>query len=261
MRPSTSALLISVNIGGSSNYDNGNYGVYTGFNDYGNINWFNTPQAEDDYDGYDGGNDGGFYGEPDSEGFPDGGNYFGPTTPSAYIDPVQEMIYQDYRRYQNNREFDGIQRTLDTAGLVPVFGNVADLVNAGISAARGNWKDAAMSLGAAVPGVGIAAGLYRLGKGAKKGLKGSQKLFLSEKFGITSERFAHSATGVSGRYNKAGSVLKLGWSNTVHKGGGMIFRMGFGKQGNKAFLHFNFPGTFVRNDFANSSILLKRALR
>ena len=47
----------------------------------------------------------------------------------------------------------------------------------------------------------------------------------------------------------------------MHKDGGMIFRMGLGKQGNKAFLHFNFPGTFARNDFANSSILLKRALR
>ena len=163
-------------IGGSSNYDNGNYGVYTGFNDHGNIHWFDTPQPEDDYDGYDTGNNGGFYGEPDSEGFPEDSNSFGPTTPSAYIDPVQEMIYQDYRRYQNNREFDGIQRTLDAAGLVPVFGIAADLVNAGISAARGNWKDAAMSLGAAVPVAGMAFGLYRLGKGGLKGAKGASSV-------------------------------------------------------------------------------------
>ena len=136
--------------------------------------WFDTPQPEDDYDGYDAGSDGGFYGEPNSEGFPGDSNSFGPTIPSAYIDPVQEMIYQDYQRYQNNREFDGIQRTLDAAGLVPVFGIAADLVNAGISAARGRWKDAAMSLGAAVPIVGMAAGLYRLGKGGLKGAKGAR---------------------------------------------------------------------------------------
>ena len=127
--------------------------------------WFDRPQPEDDYDGYDTGSDDDFYGEPNSEGFPGDGNSFGPTIPSAYIDPVQEMIYQDYQRYQNNREFDGIQRTLDAAGLVPVFGIAADLVNAGISAARGRWKDAAMSLGAAVPIVGMAAGLFKIGKG------------------------------------------------------------------------------------------------
>ena len=171
-------------LGGSSNYDNGNYGVYTGFNDYGNIHWFDIPQPEDDYDGYDGGSDGGFYGEPNSEGFPEDSNSFGPTTPSVYIDPVQEMVYQDYQRYQNNREFDGIQRTLDAAGLVPVFGIAADLVNAGISAARGNWKDAAMSLGAAVPGVGIAAGLYRLGKAGLKGAKGARVLKGFSKHGL-----------------------------------------------------------------------------
>ncbi len=61
---------------------------------------------------------------------------------------------------------DSIQLGLDVVGLIPVFGELADLTNAGISAARGNWVDAGLSLAAVVPFAGIAA------TGAKLGNKG-----------------------------------------------------------------------------------------
>lgn len=63
---------------------------------------------------------------------------------------------------------DGIQLTLDAAGLVPIVGAAPDLLNAAISAARGNYVEAGMSLFAAVPGIGDAAGAAKIAyKGAK----------------------------------------------------------------------------------------------
>jgi RHS repeat-associated protein len=49
---------------------------------------------------------------------------------------------------------DNIQTGLDAVGMAPGVGIVADVLNAGISTLRGNFGDAAMSLGAAVPGAG-----------------------------------------------------------------------------------------------------------
>jgi hypothetical protein len=59
---------------------------------------------------------------------------------------------------------DTLQAALDVGGLIPGFGEPLDLINASISAARGNWGDAALSAGAAIPFVGWAA---TAGKGAK----------------------------------------------------------------------------------------------
>lgn len=63
---------------------------------------------------------------------------------------------------------DGIQLALDAAGFAPGVGAIPDLINASISALRGNWADAGMSLLAAVPLIGdVAAGA----KIARKGMK------------------------------------------------------------------------------------------
>lgn len=63
---------------------------------------------------------------------------------------------------------DWVQTGLDIAGFIPVFGALADLANAGISAGRGNYAEAAMSLVAAVPGIGDAAAAAKMTvKGAK----------------------------------------------------------------------------------------------
>jgi RHS repeat-associated protein len=72
---------------------------------------------------------------------------------------------------------DGAQQTLDGAGLLPIVGTGADLVNAGISVARGKYREAAGQLVGAIPitdaikiggaAAGLAADAVRkaLGKG------------------------------------------------------------------------------------------------
>ncbi|MDQ1008833.1 RHS repeat-associated protein [Streptomyces sp. V4I23] len=57
---------------------------------------------------------------------------------------------------------------LDVAGMVPVIGEVADVANGVWYAAEGNYADAALSMAAAIPGIGAAA---TAAKYAKKGAK------------------------------------------------------------------------------------------
>jgi RHS repeat-associated protein len=67
---------------------------------------------------------------------------------------------------------DSIQGGLDAAGfLPPPFGPAFDLVNAGISLARGDVAGAALSAGSAVPGFGDAAAACKIGKRANKAQK------------------------------------------------------------------------------------------
>ena len=78
---------------------------------------------------------------------------------------------------------DIVQGALDVAGLAPVVGLPADLLNAGISAARGNYTDAALSMAAAVPLAGTVAGIAKIAKSAKKVFKKvTKKLKRSPKF-------------------------------------------------------------------------------
>lgn len=63
---------------------------------------------------------------------------------------------------------DGIQLALDAVGFVPGFGAIPDLTNAAISALRGNWAEAGLSVLAAVPIIGDAAAGAKL---ASKGMK------------------------------------------------------------------------------------------
>ena len=94
---------------------------------------------------------------------------------------LQHKEAEDFEREQEEREkegldadsvLDGIQLTLDAAGFVPGFGAIPDLANAAISALRGNWADAGLSILAAVPAVGDAAAAAKL---AKKGMKAAKK--------------------------------------------------------------------------------------
>lgn len=61
---------------------------------------------------------------------------------------------------------DGLQLGLDVIGLVPVFGNAADVLNAGISLARGDLIGAGASLAAAAPGAGQGVGLANIARRA-----------------------------------------------------------------------------------------------
>ena len=75
---------------------------------------------------------------------------------------------------------DIVQGALDVAGLAPVVGILADGLNAGISTARGNYADAALSMAAAIPIVGTAAGAakltYKGTKALRKATQASQKV-------------------------------------------------------------------------------------
>ncbi|MEZ4298798.1 MAG: hypothetical protein R3B70_27860 [Polyangiaceae bacterium] len=64
-----------------------------------------------------------------------------------------------------SKVLDGVQVGLDVIGLVPGLGEVADLTNAGISALRGDWVGAGLSLAAAIPFAGWFA---TAGKAAKR---------------------------------------------------------------------------------------------
>ncbi len=67
---------------------------------------------------------------------------------------------------------DGLQIALDAAGMFPGLGAVPDLLNACISACRGDWANAGLCLFAAIPGIGDAAGAAKL---IKNGAKIAQK--------------------------------------------------------------------------------------
>gem|GEM_PF-2117952 len=88
------------------------------------------------------------------------------------------------------------QTVLDVAGMIPVIGEVADLANAGIYAARGDYTNAALSAAAAIPFVGWAAG------GAKLAMKGAK---LIKKAGKVIDSVAGIATKIA---DKAGQVAK-----------------------------------------------------
>jgi hypothetical protein len=57
---------------------------------------------------------------------------------------------------------------INVAGMIPVIGAPADAINAGWYAVQGDWKDAALSVATAIPGVGDFVGGVRLGTTALK---------------------------------------------------------------------------------------------
>lgn len=70
---------------------------------------------------------------------------------------------------------DGLQMALDAAGMFPGLGAIPDLLNACISACRGDWANAGLCLFAAIPGIGDAAGAAKLMKNGAKMAQKSKK--------------------------------------------------------------------------------------
>ncbi|MAN62443.1 MAG: hypothetical protein CMI60_10915 [Parvibaculum sp.] len=66
---------------------------------------------------------------------------------------------------------DTAQLGLAGLGMIPGFGVVPDLLNAGISGARGKYGDMAINLAAATPGIGLAAGPAAIGNKTYSALK------------------------------------------------------------------------------------------
>lgn len=109
--------------------------------------------------------------------------------------------------------------------MIPVVGNVFDIVNAGISLARGNYVDAAINLAAALPGIGQMAtgakfagataailGAVRLtdkASDAFKIAKGAPRVFWSgsREAKIAAEAFARQSGGTTLEMTLRGKVL------------------------------------------------------
>lgn len=83
----------------------------------------------------------------------------------------------------SNTVLDGIQAALDLAGFAPGVGAIPDLLNAAISACRGNWAEAGLSVLAAVPGIGDAAAGVKLAHRGVKMAKTAGKVGKNAKVG------------------------------------------------------------------------------
>ncbi|MEK4114930.1 contractile injection system protein, VgrG/Pvc8 family [Paenibacillus sp. FSL W8-0919] len=101
---------------------------------------------------------------------------------------------------------DGVQLVLDVAGMVPGIGEIADLANAAIYTARGDYTNAALSAAAAIPFAGWAA------TGAKFVNKGGKALDAMS----TAAKYADNAADAVKAVDKAADVAttagKLGSS-------------------------------------------------
>lgn len=78
---------------------------------------------------------------------------------------------EEKQKIEPESVLDGIQLALDAAGLAPGVGAIPDLLNASISALRGDWGAAGLSVLAAVPVIGDAA---TAAKFAQKGVKAAK---------------------------------------------------------------------------------------
>ncbi|AWX57714.1 wall-associated protein [Brevibacillus brevis] len=88
----------------------------------------------------------------------------------------EEVVEEEQEEEKSGWGFlDSLQLGLDIVGMIPVIGEVADVVNAGISVARGDYAGAAMSLAAAIPGAGTAVTAAKLTTKAVKATKAMSK--------------------------------------------------------------------------------------
>lgn len=65
-----------------------------------------------------------------------------------------EVSAEESETEPSNPVLDGLQLGLDVAGLIPGFGDILDIINAGISFLRGNYLEGFLSLIGAIPVVG-----------------------------------------------------------------------------------------------------------
>lgn len=103
-----------------------------------------------------------------------------------------ELQQEDTSGLDQNSVLDGIQLALDAAGFAPGVGAIPDLINASISALRGNWADAGLSLLAAVPLIGDAAAGVKI---ARKGVKAAAKATKAAKTAKASSKIEKVAKG------------------------------------------------------------------
>ncbi|CAH1225281.1 contractile injection system protein, VgrG/Pvc8 family [Paenibacillus sp. JJ-223] len=119
-----------------------------------------------------------------------------PVPEAPFVSEVQVEEEPEEKKGFWGKLLDVTQTVLDVAGMIPVIGEVADLANAGIYAARGDYVNAALSAAAAIPFVGWAA------TGAKFAVKGSKLLSKAGKV-------VDNVMGVAGKVmDKVGQVAQ-----------------------------------------------------
>jgi len=218
---------------------------------------------------------------PGLSGSTQDGAYFGSSGSDAFSGGSSTGATLDY-----------IQEAIDWIGVFDPTG-IADFTNGTLFTIRGDYKNAAISYAGVLPGgdllkagrlgakMAARASLIAMpilvkegkkvynaiqaGRRAAKGGTFGEKLFLSEKFGITSTKFGNSAAFAKGTLNEGGGWFKAGWSTGQNAAGqwGYKFRIGIGSSvtnPNVAKYHMYLPKSFVPNSFANPSIQVKRSL-
>lgn len=88
---------------------------------------------------------------------------------------------EEKQKIEPESVLDGIQLALDAAGLVPGVGAIPDLLNASISALRGDWTAAGLSVLAAVPVIGDAATAAKFAQKGVKAAKAAKKAEVATK--------------------------------------------------------------------------------
>ena len=143
--------------------------------------------------------------------------------PHGYIDPFGFWRCSSNDPPGSSGWWDVVQGALDVAGLAPVVGLPADVLNAAISTARGNYADAALSMAAAVPVLGTAAGTAKIAKSASNIWKvGSYKKLKGLEAGLDAHHVGQKALMkklVPGYDpNTAPSILVPKVGHTIKKG-------------------------------------------
>ena len=99
-------------------------------------------------------------------------------------DPQNPRSFPSSQRYGVNmkepkplKDLEWLHRTLEWAGMgLPVAGEAFDLIDAGIYAIEGRFKDAGISLAAALPFAGVSVSVARKGKRLKDASDAGKKL-------------------------------------------------------------------------------------
>jgi hypothetical protein len=124
-----------------------------------------------------------------------------------------------------NKNLDRTQQGLDVAGMIPGLGAIPDLVNVGVSGARGgvatamgnkqaakdHYGNMALSSAAAIPGAGLAAGAGKIGKTAVKLGKTAKYGGKATKQGIKSQQPKVNYAGTGGLATDAYNKIKSWW--------------------------------------------------
>jgi len=127
--------------------------------------------------------------------------------PAAQANPPIEAETEE-EGITGEQVLDGIQLGLDVVGLIPIVGEAADIISAGISLARGDYVGAGLSLLSAIPFVGY---LGTAGKGARYGAKmaeASGKAAKEAADKVAKEAAEKKARDAAARKQKQGAKIK-----------------------------------------------------